>query len=427
MARRALLLLLLASLSLQEIKILEGKDRIRDSFIFPRGLIEFDLAENIDLSRVKYPLSFNIFSKDKPGDNKADFGLSYRDDLNRVFPVTPANKNLTGFGQIAWVKSLTKNSLLLVSSDMQRIVFRQIHGEKPYDGAFTLVDLTGKPLTADQSCEDAVYETSSQNIILACRNKAQNLLVLHTFDPLTANKQAVQIKSQSFQLSFKNRINLNLMDKSLLGTKRNVLTVGDSRSSLSLDQNIDDSHQLHIFELVMDMSKPKHQIELTFEKIEGVEKVAFPSETYSLHDVIKNGSSLYLLLAEKDGDKNYCLTELKILKGEIPKLEFSEKNPLYVSDVSSSNGYLGMTDHDQDGYLVRIKNEDGTLLIQKNTLKSKIQAEEYKWIGETTYIESETDFGIREGKIAVRDVQLGYNNAFLIKTITSDNQGTIED
>ena len=49
-ARRAFLLLICTSLSLQEIKILDGKARIKDSFIFPRGLIEFDLSENIDFS-----------------------------------------------------------------------------------------------------------------------------------------------------------------------------------------------------------------------------------------------------------------------------------------------------------------------------------------------------------------------------------------
>lgn len=229
------------------------------------------------------------------------------------------------------------------------------------------------------------------------------------------------------RLTFKNRLFLNLFDNSVFGTKNNILTVGDSRSSLNSDKSIDDTHFLHLFELVMDLTKPKHHIDLDFLAISEMQKISFPRETYSLYDVIKNGDALYLLLVPKEGDKNYCLSQLKIRKGEVPELEFSQENPLFVSDVSSANGFLGMTDHDQNGYLIRVKSEDGTLVIQKNSLKGKIQQEEYKWIGETTFIESENDFGIKNGIIAVRDVNLGYKDSFLIRTIAEENQGLISD
>jgi hypothetical protein len=125
--------LILIQHTLQEISLIQGKSTIKDSYIIPEGFIEFDLSHNINFNKLKYPITFDIYPDEDPS-KKLNFGFTYRDSFAELQEET---KIIKGFGDIAWVESVTKNLVIIVSKDKPKVLFRRIHGFTGFAGQFT--------------------------------------------------------------------------------------------------------------------------------------------------------------------------------------------------------------------------------------------------------------------------------------------------
>jgi hypothetical protein len=167
-----LISLILISSTLQTISVLEGKDTIPESFVLPNGKVLFQLENYVNFSKIKYPLTFNIKADESPA-KQLNYGFSYRDSFVQL---SESERLIKSIGDIAWTQAITKNLVIIVPVEGDKVIFREVHGKVEYKGQFTELTLTDFQGFA---CEDLSFDDTKEATLLFCRNKTTKKIKIY--------------------------------------------------------------------------------------------------------------------------------------------------------------------------------------------------------------------------------------------------------
>lgn len=284
------------------------------------------------------------------------------------------------------------------------------------------------------ACEDATYDQNLKMIFLACRNQEAQKLSVYAIQHKKDDKVRYEVVKRveidfKEDLNFKvqNRVRLHHFEKTMLGSSEKILVLHDHRTSLESDKPIDEYFGLKLvkYSIQKDESGVKTvNLEVVKDNIDINE---IPKSQITIYDVLPHGDDFVMLYTSTESEGNYWITTLDIEKGDEPTISYNPENAVYKSDVAAKDGYLTLTENDENGYLIYLKNDDGIFTIQKVKTKGKINAEEYKWLGQSSYFEFDQDFGLKDGKKAVRTISIGQKNGFLVALVDSTTNGVIQD
>lgn len=115
---------------------------------------------------------------------------------------------------------------------------------------------------------------------------------------------------------------------------------------------------------------------------------SLPKSGFVIYDIFPYGDEMVLKYTSAESEGKFYLTQLEksLAEGDkVPSITFNQAKPTYRSLVDAKDGYLTLTDNDNNGFILIMKKEDDTLVAHSIRTLAPMNESDYKWLG-TSYI-----------------------------------------